>query len=223
VLILRSAIALGIAQAGCPEVSVIAFDMVEPNTAMPNNGTTTIRQQSLALTDRFIFARNYPLIGGLTASISDQKSIEINLSLIFVFARSRYTRDMQDSIFTKIIKGEIPCHKVYEDDKTLAFLDISPVQPGHTLVIPKKQVEFLWDLDEEAYQAVMAVTQKVALRLRTVLSAPYVGSQVVGLDVPHAHVHLIPFSTLEEFRYVPDKSAQPDHAALAEMAQKLAF
>ena len=130
---------------------------------------------------------------------------------------------MQDSIFTKIVKGEIPCHKVYEDDKTLAFLDIHPVTPGHTLVIQKQQVEFVWDLDAESYQAVMSTAKKVALRLREVLTAPYVGEQVVGVDVPHAHVHLIPFSTVAEFRHIPDMQAEPDHVALAEMAKKLAF
>jgi histidine triad (HIT) family protein len=130
---------------------------------------------------------------------------------------------MQDSIFTKIIKGEIPSHKIYEDDKTFAFLDIHPVQPGHTLVIPKKQIEFVWDLDQEDYAAVMETTKKVAQRLRAVLDKPYIGEQVVGVDVPHAHVHLIPFSTGSEFRNLPDMSAEPDHAALAEMAKKLAF
>jgi histidine triad (HIT) family protein len=130
---------------------------------------------------------------------------------------------MQDSIFTKIIKGEIPCHKVYEDDKTFAFLDIHPVQPGHTLVIPKNQVEFVWDLAPEDYAAVMETVKKVARRLRDVAGKPYVGEMVVGIDVPHAHVHLIPFSTGSEFRNIPDTSAEPDHAALAEMAKKLAF
>lgn len=130
---------------------------------------------------------------------------------------------MQDSIFTKIIKGEIPCHKVYEDDKTLAFLDIHPIQPGHTLVVPKRQVEFLWDLPAEDYRAVMSTARKVAHKLREALAAPFVGEQVIGVDVPHAHVHLIPFSTVEEFRHVPDMGAEPDHAALAEMARKLAF
>jgi histidine triad (HIT) family protein len=90
---------------------------------------------------------------------------------------------MQDSIFTKIVKGEIPCHKVYEDDATLAFLDIHPKQPGHTLVISKQQVEFLWDLDDPTYQAVMATCKKVARRLREVISKPYVGEQVMGTDV----------------------------------------
>ena len=132
-------------------------------------------------------------------------------------------RTMQDSIFTKIIKGEIPCYKIYEDDKTLAFLDIHPKQPGHTLVIPKKQVEFVWDLDDDDYRAVMATAKKVALHIRNTLGKPYVGELVVGVDVPHAHVHVYPFSTIEESRVIPDLSAEPDHPALAAMAQKLSL
>lgn len=130
---------------------------------------------------------------------------------------------MEDSVFTKIIKGEIPCHKIYEDDKTFAFLDIHPKQPGHTLVIPKKQVEFVWDLDDEDYRAVMQTVKKVALRIREVFSPPYVGELVVGIEVPHAHVHVYPFATLEESHYFPDPNTEPDHAALAEVAKKLAF
>jgi histidine triad (HIT) family protein len=130
---------------------------------------------------------------------------------------------MQDSIFTKIVKGEIPSYKIYEDDKTFAFLDIHPKQPGHTLVVPKKQVEFLWDLDDEDYRAVMAAAKKVALQIREVLGLPYVGELVVGIEVPHAHVHVYPFSTMAESRVVADQSAEPDHAALAAMAKKLAF
>lgn len=128
-----------------------------------------------------------------------------------------------DSIFTKIIRGEIPCHKVYEDDKTLAFLDIHPVTPGHTLVIPKKQVEFVWDLETADYRALMQTVQKIGRRLRTVLTTPYVGVQVIGVDVPHAHVHIVPFSTVQEFRRVPEMAAEPDHAALAAMAERLYF
>jgi histidine triad (HIT) family protein len=130
---------------------------------------------------------------------------------------------MNDSIFTKIIKGEIPSHKIYEDDSSLAFLDIHPVQPGHTLVIPKKQIEFVWDLPDEDYQAVMAAAKKVAKRLREVLGVKYVGERIVGVDVPHAHVQLIPFNTVEEFKARQNMEAEPDHAALAEMAKKLAF
>lgn len=130
---------------------------------------------------------------------------------------------MEDSIFTKIIKGEIPCHKIYEDANTLAFLDIHPVQPGHTLVIPKEQIEFVWDLEDNDFQAVMITAKKVAKQLRESLGVPYIGMQVIGVDVPHAHVHLIPFRTTDEFRAEPNMSSDPDHGALAEMAKKLAF
>jgi histidine triad (HIT) family protein len=130
---------------------------------------------------------------------------------------------MQDSIFTKIIKGEIPCYKIYEDELTFAFLDIHPKTPGHVLVIPKKQVEFAWDLPDEDYASLMATVKKVALRIREVLHAKYVGEQVVGMDIPHTHIHVFPFSNMEEYLVVPDMSADPDQAALTEMAQKLAF
>lgn len=128
---------------------------------------------------------------------------------------------MSDTIFTKIIKGELPCHKIYEDDKTLAFLDIHPLQPGHTLVIPKTQIEFVWDLKDDDYQAVMNTTKLVALRLRKVLPTPYIHSRIVGIDVPHAHVHLIPFSDAGELRVQQDMSQEPNHEHLAELAKKL--
>lgn len=128
-----------------------------------------------------------------------------------------------DSIFMKIIKGEVPSHKVYEDDKTLAFLEIHPVQPGHTLVIPKKQVVYVWDLPEEDYQALMMTTLKVARRLREVLEATYIGERIIGVHVPHAHVQLIPFNSVEELNAQQDMSAKPDHQALATLAKKLAF
>jgi histidine triad (HIT) family protein len=130
---------------------------------------------------------------------------------------------MSDSIFTKIIKGEIPSHKIYEDDKTYAFLDIHPVQPGHALVIPKTEVEFVWDLEDDDYQAVMAAAKKIARQMREILGVKYVGERIVGVDVPHAHVQLIPFDTVDQFKAPQDMTAEPDHAALAEMAKKLAF
>lgn len=130
---------------------------------------------------------------------------------------------MEDSIFTKIIKGEIPCHKIYEDDKTLAFLDIHPKTDGHTLIIPKKQVEFIWDLEDEDYQALMAAVQKIGRRIRETLGKPYVGEMVIGIDVPHTHVHVFPFSNMEEYSRRPDMKADPDHAALSKVAEKLAF
>ena len=131
---------------------------------------------------------------------------------------------MEDSIFTKIVRGEIPCYKVYEDDLTLAFMDIHPIQPGHVLVISKKQVEFVWDLDDEDYQAIMATAQLVALRLRKVFpDKTHVAMIVEGLDVAHAHIKVFPFSTDEEFRRKPDNTLEPDHAELAELARKLAI
>lgn len=130
---------------------------------------------------------------------------------------------MQDSIFTQIVNGDIPCHKIYEDERTLAFLDIHPVQPGHTLVIPKEQIEFVWDLPDDLYQAVMATTKKVALRMREVLPQQFIHERIVGIDVPHAHIQLIPFDTTAELRIEQDMTAEPDHAALAEIAKKLMF
>lgn len=130
---------------------------------------------------------------------------------------------MEDSIFTKIIKGEIPSHKIYEDDQTFAFLDIHPVTPGHTLVIPKKQVEFLWDIDDETYQAVMSTAKKVALHLRSQMAVAYVGVKLVGEDVPHAHVHLIPFNYASDYHKTADMTAEPDHADLAALAERLAM
>lgn len=130
---------------------------------------------------------------------------------------------MQDSIFTKIIDGEIPSHKIYEDDHTYAFLDIHPIQPGHTLIVPKKQVEFVWDLEDEDYQALQKTVKLIALHLRETMGVPFVGEQVIGVDVPHAHIHLIPFTEIGEFRQYPDMTSDPDHELLAEIAKKLAF
>lgn len=130
---------------------------------------------------------------------------------------------MQESVFTKIIKGEIPSHKIYEDETTLAFLDIHPVADGHTLVIPKKQIDHLWDLEDEDYQAVMATAKLVANRLKEVLGVQRVGVKVVGTDVPHAHVQLIPFNTPDEFHAPQDLNSDPDHTVLATLAERLHF
>lgn len=131
----------------------------------------------------------------------------------------------EPSIFTKIINGEIPCHKVYEDDKTFAFLDINPATEGHTLVIPKKQVEFLWDLSDEDYEALMKTAKKLALHLREMIEVPYVGEVVIGTDVPHAHVHLVPFSSSTEMKrlFEPGSFSEPDHEALAAIAKRIEY
>jgi histidine triad (HIT) family protein len=130
---------------------------------------------------------------------------------------------MADSVFTKIIRGEIPSYKIYEDELTLAFLDIHPKTPGHTLVVPKKEVDQFQDLPDLDYEAVMRTTKKVAKRLKEVLGPARVGLEVMGMDVPHAHVHVFPFNNMQEYRRIVDMNAEPDHTALAEMAKKLAF
>ncbi len=129
----------------------------------------------------------------------------------------------EPSIFSKIINGEISCHKIYEDEKTFAFLDIFPVNEGHVLVVPKAEVEFVWDLAPDDYAALMEATRKVALRLREVLHYTYIGERVIGTDVPHAHIHLIPFNTTSQL-YAPQRMDQePDHKTLAELAARLQF
>ena len=130
---------------------------------------------------------------------------------------------MQDSIFTKIIKGEIPAYKIYEDDDVVAFLDIHPIVPGHTLVVPKKQVEFIWDLDTEDYRKLTDAVKKIALHLRETLKVSYVGEKIVGTDVPHAHVHLIPFNRDSEYDRGHGETLQLDHEDLAVVAERLRF
>lgn len=132
---------------------------------------------------------------------------------------------MEPSLFTKIINGEIPCHKVYEDDKTFVFLDIHPIQPGQVLVVPKRQVNFVWDVENEEYHALMETVRKVGQRIREVFpEKSRVGVMIEGLDIHnHAHIKVFPFSNAEEYRHVPDADKEPDHAALAEIAKKLAF
>lgn len=130
---------------------------------------------------------------------------------------------MEDSIFTKIIKGEIPCHKIYEDDFCIVFLDIHPLAEGHTLVVAKKQIEFVWDLPAEDYQAIMITAKRVALRLREVLGTRYISERIVGVDVPHAHVQLIPFNDASELSKQQDMESEPDHLTLESLAKKLGF
>lgn len=131
---------------------------------------------------------------------------------------------MEDSIFTKIIRGEIPSHKIYEDDKTIAFLDIYPAQYGQVLVVPKVQVEDFFDLQPGDYRHFFESVQKVALKLHEVFpDKKRIALQIEGLDVPHVHAKLFPIDSGEEFRAIPDTSNDPDHAALSELAKKLAI
>lgn len=99
------------------------------------------------------------------------------------------------SIFSRIAAGEIPSYKVAEDEKHFAFLDINPMAPGHTLVIPKKEVDYLFDLSDEDYGELMEFARKVALKLKRAVPCKRVGVAVLGMEVPHAHIHLVPLQT----------------------------
>ena len=124
------------------------------------------------------------------------------------------------SIFSRIVAGEIPCYKVAEDDQFFAFLDISPVAKGHTLVIPKKEVDYIFDLDDETYAGLMAFARRVARALEKTVTCKRVGVAVMGLEVPHAHVHLIPITTEGDMNFFTNKLSLPaeEMAAIAARA-----
>lgn len=99
------------------------------------------------------------------------------------------------SIFTRIVNGEIPCFKVAETDNCYSFLDIGPLKEGHTLVIPKKEVDYLFDLDDDTYKELMLFAKKVAMAVKDAIPCKRVGVAVLGMEVPHAHIHLVPLDT----------------------------
>lgn len=105
------------------------------------------------------------------------------------------------STFTKIVQGEIPCYKIAEDERFLAFLDIRPIAKGHTLVIPKEEVDYLFDLDDEAMAGLMVFAKRVAVALKTTIPCFKVGVLVIGDEVPHAHVHLVPFEEASDLLF----------------------
>ena len=123
------------------------------------------------------------------------------------------------SIFSKIVAGEIPCHKVAEDEHHLAFLDINPNAVGHTLCIPKKETDKLFDLAEEEYTALMAFSRKVALALEQAVPCKRIGLSVIGLEVPHAHVHLIPLQEMADANFRNKVKQTPEE--FVAMAKKI--
>lgn len=129
----------------------------------------------------------------------------------------------EPSVFTRIINGDLPCHKIYEDDLTIAFLTIAPVRDGHTLVVPKKQVDQYIDLPDDDYEALWRTVKKVAAKIRAVTGRERVGVVIKGVDVPHAHVHLIPFKEGESLREGGGPVADVDHDHLAAIAESLRF
>jgi histidine triad (HIT) family protein len=124
------------------------------------------------------------------------------------------------TIFTKIVKGEIPCYKVAETEDFLAFLDVNPNAKGHTLCIPKKEINKIFDIEDDLYLKLMAFSKKVAIALEKTIPCKRIGMAVVGLEVPHAHVHLIPLQDMDDMRFV-NKTALSKEAfeALAKKIQ----
>lgn len=105
------------------------------------------------------------------------------------------------TIFTKIIEGEIPCYKIAENDKFLAFLDISPLAKGHTLVIPKVEIDYIFEVDDTILGEMMVFAKKVALKVENAIPCKRIGVAVIGLEVPHAHIHLVPLNNVEDINF----------------------
>jgi len=129
----------------------------------------------------------------------------------------------EPSIFTKIINGEIPCHKIYEDERVIAFLTNHPLVEGHTLVVPKKQINQIWDLESDDYIYLWETTRKIALHLRKVMNLERVGVVIKGIEVPHTHIHLIPMVS-EQIHVNFDPEPAPalvDNDTLSKVAERI--
>ncbi len=122
-------------------------------------------------------------------------------------------------LFTKIVKGEVFCHKIMEDKKYLAFLDVRPIKPGHTLVIPKQEIDYIFDLSDELLSGLMVFAKKVALLLRKEIECKRIGIMVAGLEVPHAHIHLIPMEAIQDLNFANAKSAENEE--LSRIAERI--
>lgn len=125
------------------------------------------------------------------------------------------------SIFSRIVAGEIPSYKVAEDDKHYAFLDISPVAPGHTMVIPKKEVDYLFDLADDEYESLQLFAKRVAAAMKSALPCKRIGVAVMGLEVPHAHIHLVPINKESDMNFFKEKLSL-DPKDMADIAQSIA-
>ncbi|SFB10593.1 histidine triad (HIT) family protein [Flavobacterium swingsii] len=124
------------------------------------------------------------------------------------------------SIFTKIVNGEIPCYKIAEDDNFLAFLDVNPNAKGHTLCIPKQEINKIFDINDDLYLGLMAFAKKIAVALEKSVPCKRIGMAVIGLEVPHAHVHLIPLNEMDEMRFQNKVSlTQEEFLALVKVIQ----
>ena len=124
------------------------------------------------------------------------------------------------SLFTKIISGEIPCHKIAENDEFLAFLDIMPLAKGHTLVIPKVEVDYIFNVDDELLSRLMVFAKQVALKVEKAMPCKRIGVSVIGLEVPHTHIHLIPINNVSDMNFARPK-LEITQSELAEIAKKI--
>ena len=124
------------------------------------------------------------------------------------------------SIFSRIVNGEIPCYKVAENELFLAFLDVNPLVEGHTLVIPKKEIDYLFDIDDEMYLGLMAFAKRAAIAVKAVVPCKRVGVAVIGLEVPHAHIHLVPLQVMNDINFSKAK-LNPSAEQLSQMAAKI--
>ena len=124
------------------------------------------------------------------------------------------------TIFTKIINGEIPCYKIAEDEKYFAFLDINPLKAGHTLVVPKQETDYIFDLDDDLLAGMIIFSKKIAAALESVIPCNRIAVAVVGLEIPHVHVHLIPMDTMDDVNFKnPKLKFTPEE--FSEMAEKI--
>ena len=124
------------------------------------------------------------------------------------------------SIFSKIVSGEIPSHKIGETDDFLAFLDISPLVKGHTLVIPKDEIDYFYDLEDEMMIRLMLFSKRIARAIQAAIPCQRIGISVIGLEVPHTHVHLIPINTIDDMNFSREK-LEINQEELAEIAEKI--
>jgi histidine triad (HIT) family protein len=105
------------------------------------------------------------------------------------------------TIFSKIIKGEIPCYKIAENDDYFAFLDINPLRAGHTLVVPKRETDYIFDLEDHYLSGMVIFSKKIAIAIKNVIPCNRIGVAILGLEVPHAHIHLVPMDTMEDINF----------------------
>jgi len=124
------------------------------------------------------------------------------------------------TLFTKIVNGEIPCHKIAEDDRYFAFLDINPLAMGHTLVIPKAEVDYIFDLEDELIAGLNVFAKRVAKAIEKSVECKRIGVAIIGLEVPHTHVHLVPLNAIGDLSFSNPKLS-PSQEELAEVAEKI--